>query len=280
MDLSAIFERGKLEELDPYFKNLVSDDQRLRKGFHSPGGIKRALDSALSKIIQSRMAHLAIKNFCLAASTGVTQGKIRFSLLNGLLIQKLLFSKGLERKPVSLFWFKLLWPFIGQKRLLMPLVQPKGVYCFYSRPLVDKFANMIGNRICLEIAAGDGTLARFLNGSGVRVKPTDNYGWGHSIQFPQEVMHLEAREALSRFSPEVVICSWPPVNNPFERQVFKTSSVKLYIVIGSIHEFAAGNWQEYRQQSTFSFKEDKDLSRLVLPPELESAVYVFERKND
>jgi len=51
-----------------------------------------------------------------------------------------------------------------------------------------------------------------------------------------------------------------------------------YPVISSRHQFAAGNWSDYLSQASFSLAEDKKLSGLVLPPELEGAVYVFRRK--
>lgn len=92
---------------------------------------------------------LAIKNHCLITATGLIQGEVRFNYLNGYVTQKLLFSRNLERKPVSLFWFWLIWPLIWQKQLLMPLVQPKEIYCFYSRPLIESLANIMTGR-CLS----------------------------------------------------------------------------------------------------------------------------------
>jgi hypothetical protein len=77
----------------------------------------------------------------------------------------------------------------------------------------------------------------------------------------------------------VVICSWPPAGNSFERHVFTTPSVELYIVIGSRHEISAGNWETYRQQTQFDLVEDETLGALVLPPALDPAVYVFTRKD-
>jgi hypothetical protein len=160
----------------------------------------------------------------------------------------------------------------------MPLVQPKGIFCFYSRPLIKALATMIAGRSCLEIGAGDGTLARFLKEQGVQLTASDNHGWEKSVTYPEWVLKLDAREALAKFAPEVVICSWPPAQNDFECDVFNTSSVQLYIVIGSRHQFAFGNWKEYTRQTAFGLEEDKALSALVLPPELESVVYVFRRK--
>ena len=90
-------------------------------------------------------------------------------------------------------------------------------------------------------------------------------------------LQQDARTALRIHQPEVVICSWPPAGNPFEQYVFTTASVQQYIVIGSGHEASTGNWAAYRQQSDFDLQHDGRLSRLVLPPEVDHAVYVFTR---
>jgi hypothetical protein len=96
-------------------------------------------------------------------------------------------------------------------------------------------------------------------------------------RFPDTVVKQDAREALRTRSPEAVMCSWPPDGNPFERHVFTTPSVQLYIVISSRHRFAAGDWQAYEQQTSFDLSHADEPSRLVLPPELDAAVYVFGR---
>jgi hypothetical protein len=235
-------------------------------------------DGLLSAQIRQRMAVLVLKQLCLAAATGVSKGKVRFNLLNGMIAQRLLFRRDLERKPVSLRPFRLLWPLVWQRRLLMPLVQPKGIYCFYSRELIRELAAMIGDRSCLEIAAGDGTLARFLADQGAAIIATDDYSWEQSVRHPSTVLREDARTALRTRRPEVVICSWPPAANAFEQDVFTTDSVQLYIVINAGLEAGSGNRVAYREQTAFTFVEDPRLSRLVLPPELGSVVHVFERK--
>src|SRR4051812_44270304 len=229
--------------------------------------------------VERAMAVEALRKVCVSAATGVTRGKVRFNLVNGWLAQRLLFKgKGLERKPVSLARFGVTWPLLTQKRFLMPLVEPKGIYCFYSRRLVKALASEIGDRKALEIAAGDGTLSRFLRQAGVDVTATDDHSWSHSVAFPDDVANQDARAALEAHQPQVVICSWPPAGNQFEEHVFKTGSVELYVVVASQHAFASGNWSAYSQQRDFDYREDANLSRLVLPPELEGAVYVFRRR--
>ncbi|WP_085909310.1 hypothetical protein [Kiloniella majae] len=228
--------------------------------------------------IRHRMLQLVIKNHGLSEVTGIKHGKISFNWFNGLIIQRLLFSYGLERKPASLLWFKLIWPLIWQKNYLMPLVEPKGIYCFYTKELINELIKIIGTQSCLEIAAGDGTLTRFLKGQDVNISATDNQSWQQSIEYPEFVINIDAKNALKKYNPDVVICSWPPSDNSFEKYVFKTRSVKTYIVIGSQIRSASGNWKSYKNQTVFNLEKNQSLSNLIVPPELSSAVYIFQRK--
>lgn len=271
-ELHALLARDDAEEISAYIK-AVSQPEALRAG----GRMRPARDRIDSEA-RRRMAVLVLKSAVFRASTGVPEGRVRFNLVNGFVAQKLLFRRDLERKPVSMWLFRLVWPLLGQRRLLMPLVQPKGIWCFYSAPLVARLAALIDGRSCLEIAAGDGTLSRFLADAGVRITATDDYSWSDSIDFPVSVLRQDARAALREHQPEVVVCSWPPADNPFERHVFTTASVQQYIVIASESEHSTGNWAAYRQQSSFDLVKDERLSRLVLPPEVKHAVYVFTRR--
>jgi len=277
-EIAEIFTGGSAAEFPAYLKRLLQAERVLEKKYHASRGDKKIAAALVQQAVRSRMAHQSIRQHLVSEATGIERGKVRLNLLNGYLAQKLLFADGLERKPVSLSWFRLLWPLLWQRRLLMPLVQPEGIYCFYSRQLVDGLAALIGTRTCLEIAAGDGTLTRFLADSGVRITATDDQSWKHEVNYPAFVVRQDAREALREYAPEVVLCSWPPAGNTFEQQVFRTGNVQLYIVISSRHRFAAGNWDEYRRQTAFDHDEDEALSRLVLPPELDAAVYIFRRR--
>ncbi|MDD2540301.1 MAG: hypothetical protein PHH28_04560 [Desulfuromonadaceae bacterium] len=267
--LAEVLEHGNPDEVVSYLK---------QKSYQGSVSAKKTGTLPVREMVRYQMAHAAVKQHCVSVASGVESGKVRFNLLNGFIAQKLLFSHNLERKPASLFWFRLIWPLIRQKRYLMPLVQPKGIYCFYSLQLIVELSRIIGNRHCLEIAAGDGTLSRFLKQRGVQVTATDDYSWQHSVSYPEWVVKNDAKAALSLYSSEVVICSWPPARNGFERQVFRTRSVQLYILITSRHQHAAGNWDAYREQQFFAMQEDAALSQLVLPPEIDAVVYLFTRR--
>lgn len=264
---------GGPDALHAYVAGLAAAPARPRG---RPGAAaERAL---VSEQVRRVMAATALQGLSRAAAAGRTGGKLRFGLLNGFVMQRLLFERGLERKPVSLRAFRLLWPLLRQRRLLMPLVQPKGIYCFYSRPFVRGLAALVGERPALEIAAGDGTLARFLAAEGVRIVATDDYSWSRNVAYSSSVLRQDARAALRVHRPEAVICSWPPPGNAFERHVFRSESVQLYVVVNTRSEYGSGDRAAYAEQTAFELTEDERLGRLVLPPELDVVVHVFRRK--
>jgi hypothetical protein len=276
--LVAATASGSPAALEALVKQTRGAAARQQARLAASHGNPEVLAAALPQLAAARMAKLAVERTLLAAATGLTEGPIRFGRWSGLLIQSLFFSRGLVRKPVSLRRFRLLWPLVTQRRLLMPLVQQRGIYCFYSRELVRTIAAEIGDRPALEIAAGDGTLSRFLAAAGLKVVATDDQSWRHAVTYPAEVERLDASTALSRHRPRAVICSFPPPGNDFERRVFTTASVERYVVVTTRHRFAAGDWKAYQAQEAFDWEEDRALSRLVLPPELDPAVLVFRRR--
>jgi hypothetical protein len=174
--------------------------------------------------------------------------------------------------------FRWFWPLVTQKRLLMPLVQQRGMYAFYSRELILALDQMIDGRKALEIGAGDGCLSMFLNRAGCEIQATDDHSWTQNIRYPESVERLDAVSALAQHQPEVVLCSYPPPKNTFEAAVFATPSVNLYIVITTKHRFAAGDWDAYESQTGFDMQADDKLSRLILPPEIDPVLLVFRRK--
>jgi hypothetical protein len=240
-------------------------------------GNPQVLEAGLPAVIAARMTVLSVEQMLQAAATGVVEGPVRLGLWSGLLIQNLLFAKGLERKPASLTAFRLLWPLVFDRRKLMPLVQQRGIYCFYSKALVSALAGLIGARPAVELAAGDGTLSRFLSRAGVSIRATDDFSWSHAVTYPADVEKLDAARALATHQPKAVVCSFPPPNNTFEQRVLADARVERYLVVTTRHRFAAGTWSAYEQAKGWSWRVDEGLSRLVLPPELDPAVLVFER---
>ncbi|WP_157670782.1 SAM-dependent methyltransferase [Chitinibacter sp. GC72] len=276
-ELAEAFARRDPAELKAL---LAQASQRKAPGQRYLSGERegRAFALFVHEQLRQRLTEQALRQYALSSASGVKAGKVRFNLFNGLLAQHLLFERDLIRKPVSMTRFKLIWPLLWQKCRLMPLVEKRGIWCFYSRELITGLAALIGARRTVEVGAGDGTLSRFLAAQGIDITPTDDYSWGKTIQYPDAVQRYDAIAAISRFKPKVVICSWPPSNNHFERQIFRQREVETYIVIGSHSRFLTGSWRDYEEQTQFDWQEHPALSQLVLPPELKAGVWVFQRK--
>ena len=278
-DLVAATASKRPEEIEAFVVNArqaaAPFRQRLEKSHKNP----QVMASALPYLVRSRMAHLAAQRVLQAAALGATGARVRFGLWSGFLVQRLFFSHGLMRKPVSLPAFRFWWRFVTQKRLLMPLVQPRGIYAFYSRELVQGLVTLIGDRPSLEIAAGDGILTQFLHNAGVIIRATDDQSWANVIRYPDDVEKMDAGTALARHQPKAVLCSFPPPKNLFEQEVFRTPSVDLYLVLTTRHRFAAGDWAAYESQSDFDWRADEGLTRMLLPPEIDPQVLVFTRKS-
>ncbi len=276
--LVAASAAGRPEALEAFVRSARDRAATWRARVERSHGHPEVVASALPRLASARMARLAADRTLLAAATGQAGGTVRLGRWSGTLIQALFFGRGLTRRPVPMRAFRLVWPLVTQKRLLMPLVQPRGIYCFYSLELVKALAALVGDRPALEIAAGDGTLSRFLAARGVAVRATDDRSWSHAVDYPADVEPLDAAGALARHRPRAVLCSFPPPGNPFERRVFTTPGVELYVVVTTRHRFAAGDWGAYQAQRAFDWAIDERLSALVLPPELDPAVLVFRRR--
>lgn len=266
------------EAIEAFVRKADQAARPYQQRVQTSGKNPQVLATAMPFLVRKRMTVLAAQRALQAAAMGASPGRRRFGLWSGFLVQRLFFSHGLNRKPVSLRQFRWLWPLVTQKRLLMPLVQPRGMWAFYSRELVAALARLIDGRPALEIAAGDGCLSGFLQGAGVAIRATDDHSWGHNIRYPESVEKLDAVSALERYQPEVVLCSYPPPKNGFEQSVFRTDSVALYVVITSRHRFAAGDWHAYESQDHFELQSDPALSRLILPPEIDPLLLLFRRR--
>lgn len=240
-------------------------------------GHARKQAEVVADAVRRHMTLEAVRQAAVRAETGVEGERLRLGLVSGWVLQRLLFDgTGLRRKAVSWPAFRLVWPLVPQRRRLMALVRPRGIYCFYARPLVRALDEIIGDRSCLEIAAGDGTLARLLADEGVEITATDDHSWEGQVDFDGSVLREDAATALRTRRPAVVLCAWPPPANTFERKVFTTATVDTYVVLTTTDEANAGDWATYRSQTAFELTEDERLGRYLLPHG--GRVLVFRRR--
>lgn len=259
--------------MDKYTANAkIAKNKMMKSGLN-----EKTVNVFLPEIIKARFAIYLLEKLNIAASSKTAAKNVRFNLWDGTILQKLLFRKGFERKPVSLGLFKFCWRLVRNKKILMPLVNKKGIYCFYSKALIQELSILIEGKKCVEIAAGDGTLTQFLNDKGMNCIATDDYSWEQYITYPSFVEKADAKTALNKYNPEVVICSWPVPKNSYEKHVFNTDSVDLYIVIGTKDPAYTGDFDTYYSVDHFSMEQNDHLASLILPPSPQNAVYIFRR---
>jgi len=194
--------------------------------------------------------------------------------------QWLFFTRNFERKDVSSLWFPMLWRLILDKKGVISALKIRGIYCVFSHQLGLSLKNIINSRSCIEIGAGDGSLTLLLEKSGATLAASDDRSWHHRIQYPDWVEPLDAASALKKYNPKVVICSWPPPDNFFERQILNYASVETYIAIGSLHSFGSGDRKTYEQGYGFKMENRPDLSKLIFPHEIGNEVLIFNRETN
>lgn len=231
----------------------------------------------ISDLVRGQLILRSLRSASVRAESGVQEGRVRFGLLDGWVLQRLFFARDLVRKPVSSLAYSVVWPLSRQRRRLMPLVRPRGIYCFYSSAFVRAVGRLAAQEQVLEIAAGDGTLSRFLREAGHDAIATDDFSWQSAIDYGNDVEKLDAAAALRQYSPSMVLCSWPPPRNSFEKAVFETPSVQTYVVVTSANPNDASDWRVYAEQGDFENVENPQLSRMILPRG-SSRVLVFTRK--
>jgi phospholipid N-methyltransferase len=80
---------------------------------------------------------------------------------------------------------------------------------------------IIGDKIVLEVGAGTGLLAKYLNAIGVNIISTDNMSWLTKDFFNWElyfnVEKLDYIEAIKKYKTDFLLLCWPLLNDPMAR---------------------------------------------------------------
>jgi hypothetical protein len=107
--------------------------------------------------------------------------------------------------------------------------EQRGIFPCLTREFAARLADIVaslGPGPCVEVAAGDGTLARALCHRDVPVAATDPHCAVAGIE------RLSAGEAIARHGPELVIACWPPLGADVEMTVLGSPGVRHFIYIG------------------------------------------------
>ena len=132
-ELLQALSKGSAQQVAAWIDLVKADASQWQHRVKQSGRNPKVVEAAFPHLLRERLARLALAKTSAALAARRTQGSVRLGLWSGSVIQRLLFSGGLKRKPASMRAFRFWWPWVFDRRLLMPLVQPRGIYCFYSR---------------------------------------------------------------------------------------------------------------------------------------------------
>lgn len=265
---------GRGDMLAAWRQGALADLARLRL---SPG---ENLGPDSTDLLKAQMTLLAIDQF-----VEVTTGKsgLRPSLKDRAVMSYLILPRILNQ-VVTTIDFDRRWGWLNEKIWAAAELQRQSIWSVPTLELIDRFTEHCQGKKVLELGAGRGLLYGPLRDRGLDITAVDDQSWHINPSRPKSrpggaIETMDAREALNKLRPDVVLCSWPPAGNTFEEHIFESPSVRLYLAVVSRHSFASGNWSSYKNQTNFDCSISEPLNRLLRPLETEQQVLIFRRKN-
>ncbi len=277
--LRVLVEKKQISQLATLSQSASATIARWLAAANTPIG---QTDHARHEVIKAQMTKLAIEQFIDA----YTSPDKKISLWEKLtlywkILRPLEAGTLLTLKQLQTTWSKILSP--GSAAMT---IQNAG---FWSIPTTDSclaLKGYIADRPVLELGAGRGAFVAGLKDVGVNIIGVDDMSWPLAKKTVKKATpfmeEISAEHALQQKKPSVVLSVWPPPGNLFERHVFNTPSVDLYMVILSAHQFASGNWSDYKAQDgrrgAFSCVTNESLNTLLRPIESEQRLLIFRRR--
>ncbi len=231
--------------------------------------------------IRAKMTVLAIEQF-IAAFFGSDS---RPSFKDRLVMSRLLLPVLERGRLLTQKTFDRRWSWVSHGTCAASMIQKAGFWSIPTTELCLTIKNYTNDKDLLEVGAGRGLFVSGLSQCGVAVIGIDDHSWDQAATpINSALPHLRrlvARDALRQMKPKAVLSVWPPPGNIFERDIFATDSVEIYLAIVSKHRFASGNWADYQsatsQTGRFKCVTSEPLNHLLRPIEAEQQLLVFRR---
>lgn len=177
--------------------------------------------------------------------------------------------------------------FLGQNDRRINFFAKTGSYELLNKEFIEALGSYLIRRLenyitteelpvtILEAGAGDGRLSHFLQqeldkklSGKVKVVATDSGEWQIAQKTAFQVDKLDYKEALKKYNPKIVLCSWMPPYYDFSADFRATESVDEYILIGETDEGCCGRHWETWGYAGEEWQSAEDLESLEIPKEV------------
>jgi hypothetical protein len=237
---------------------------------------------ARHELIKAQMMTLAVEQF-ISAFTG---SHIKPSMSDRITLRWRILRHLEAGSTMTMTAFDAAWMRLKNQAAAAAAVQNAGFWSIPTRELCLGLKSYIKDQSVLEVGCGRGLFVSALREVGVSTIGVDDCSWqpARRVVLPAKAFTTiqNAAEALRENRPKVVLSAWPPPSNSFERMIFATSSVDLYLAIVSSHQFASGNWQDYQAQELsskgFTCTTNESLNSMLRPLESQQKILIFRRR--
>lgn len=121
------------------------------------------------------------------------------------------------------------------------IIQEQG-FALVSKEWIEPLAKFIGNKKCLEIMAGCGSLSYALKEQGINIIATDNFSWNvgsvwDTVNTWIDIENIDCVEAINKYGADIdiIIVSWPYMDDNAYKSLLKMREINpktMMIYIG------------------------------------------------
>ena len=121
-------------------------------------------------------------------------------------------------------------------------------FTLISNDWIKPLSQWIGDRKCLEVMAGTGSLSFALQQQGIDIIATDDFSWEGSSNWNDnnnywtEIEHIDATKAVEKYGKDIdiIIISWPYMDDTAHRILQSMRKVNLNCIMIFIGEGMGG----------------------------------------
>ena len=144
-------------------------------------------------------------------------------------------------------------------------------FTLISNDWIKPLSNWIGNRKCLEVMAGTGSLSFALQQQGINIIATDNFSWdgqsnwNNNDNYWTEIEHIDAIEVVKKYGKDIdiILMSWPYMDDTAYRILHTMREVNQNCIMIFIGEGMGGCTADDEFFQSIEEIEDEEFEKAV-----------------